>query len=466
MLVSCPMIAQGASLSSKLDQISSHLKPLSYAVDANNNITIAGLKVKDLLTKYGSPLYILCEETIRTRARLYVNAFKEFYSGESLVIYASKALNCKAVCKIIDSEGLGIDVVSGGELFTALSVGFPKEKIIFHGNNKGKDELEMAIENQIGSIMLDNFYELELISELLREKFSVDTVVNLSIRVTPGIECHTHEYIKTGRIDSKFGFDLSQVDELISRILALKEKYKNINIKGLHAHIGSQIFETMPHNDVAGVLLNQYKSLKDKYGISLQDINVGGGLGIKYHEHDDPPEINDWVKVVADSIVANCKALNLDLPRVIVEPGRSIVGPAGITAYKVGNIKNIPNLRKFVAVDGGMADNVRHIMYQARYYAEVDGKIGDAKTEKVTIAGKFCESGDILIRDIDLPELNHDDVLVVYSTGAYNYSMASNYNRVRRPAMLLVNNGRADIIIRRETYEDVVQWDELPQSLS
>jgi diaminopimelate decarboxylase len=223
------MIAQGASLSSKLDQISSHLKPLSYAVDANNNITIAGLKVKDLLTKYGSPLYILCEETIRTRARLYVNAFKKFYSGESLVIYASKALNCKAVCKIIDSEGLGIDVVSGGELFTALSVGFPKEKIIFHGNNKAKDELKMAIENQIGSIMLDNFYELELISELLNEEFSVDTAVNLSIRVTPGIECHTHEYIKTGRIDSKFGFDLSQVDELISKILTLKEKYKNIN---------------------------------------------------------------------------------------------------------------------------------------------------------------------------------------------------------------------------------------------
>ncbi len=465
MLVSCPMIAQGASLSSKSDQISSHLKPLSYAVDANNNITIAGLKVKDLLAKYGSPLYVLCEETIRKRAANYVNSFKTYYPGESLVIYASKALNCKAVCKIIDSEGLGIDVVSGGELFTALSVNFPKEKIIFHGNNKGKDELKMAIENQIGSIMLDNFYELDLISEILSEDLSPDTPVNLSIRVTPGIECHTHEYIKTGRIDSKFGFDLSQVDDLISRILDLKKKFKNIKIKGLHAHIGSQIFETMPHNDVAAVLLKQYKLLKDKYDINLEDVNVGGGLGIKYHEHDDPPEIADWVKVVADAVVLNCKELSLALPRLIVEPGRSIVGPAGITAYKVGNIKNIPNLRKYVAVDGGMADNVRHIMYQARYYAEVDAKPASAKRETVTIAGKFCESGDILIRDIDLPELNHEDILVVYSTGAYNYSMASNYNRVRRPAMVLANNEKADIIIRRETYEDVIQWDELPSSL-
>ena len=445
---------------------SSHLKPLTYSVDAEQEISIGSLKIKDLVKEFGSPLYILCEETIRERARQYTKAFKDFYAADALVVYASKALNTRAICKIIDQEGLGLDVVSGGELFTALSVNFPKERIIFHGNNKSYEELEMAIENEIGSIMLDNFHELNLIEAILETKAELRTKkINFTIRLTPGIECHTHEYIKTGRIDSKFGFNLNEMDKVIEAVQKLQTKYENISIKGLHAHIGSQIFETEPHKDVPNVLLQELKKIQDKYQIKIQDLNVGGGLGIKYMESDDPPEIRDWVKIICDSVKANCEKLGLELPRILVEPGRSLLGPAGITVYEVGNIKDIPNVRKYVAVDGGMADNVRPIMYQAEYEATVDGKVNSTDLEKVTVAGKYCESGDILIKDIDLPKIESKDLLVIFSTGAYNYSMASNYNRVTKPAMILVNKDKADIIVRRESLEDLIRLDEVPERL-
>jgi diaminopimelate decarboxylase len=441
----------------KLNQI----KPLSYQSDSDGKIKIGNLYVADLVKQFGSPLYILCYETLKARAQAYREAFKKFY-GESLVIYASKALNCKALCSLVNQEGWGIDVVSAGELHTALSVGFPSSKIIFHGNNKSKDELDMAIDHDV-TIMLDNFLELDLIKDILKSK--PHKSLKLMARVTPGIECHTHDYIKTGKLDSKFGFNLDEFEKLLSSLKALKDSHPSIDFRGLHAHIGSQIFETIPHQDSTKVLLELYKKARDEYGFEFPDLNIGGGLGIKYTENDDPPEIEDWVEIICKTVKEHCQTLELKLPRIMSEPGRSLVGPAGITAYQVGNIKHIPGIRTYASVDGGMADNTRPIMYQAVYSADIDGKTNLAKDTKITIAGKYCESGDVLIRDILLPQINTGDILIVYSTGAYNYSMASNYNRVTKPCMVLVKDGQAYEIIKRETLEDLTRFDRVPEFL-
>ncbi len=430
------------------------VKPVSYTVNPENKISLGGIFVEDLAKKYGTPLYVLCEQTIRERIKAYKRGFEKTNTAYEIV-YASKALNCQAVCKLMQSENIGLDVVSGGELYTALSVKFPASKIIFHGNNKSYEEISMSIENQV-TIVVDSFRDIDLISQYLKTK---NCDVKVLIRITPGIECHTHEYIKTGKIDSKFGFNLEDVDKVIQALLALK----SITIRGLHAHIGSQIFETIPHKDVCRVLLERYKQIKDKYDLEFELINVGGGLGIKYLESDDPPEIEAWVGVICEAIKKYAQEFSLKQPVIMIEPGRSLVGPAGATVYTVGNIKNIEGIRKYVAVDGGMADNTRPIMYQAKYLTELDAKTKQSKKETVTIAGRYCESGDVLIKDVELPEANPGDRLVVYSTGAYNYSMSSNYNRVPRPAMVMVNNGKSSVIIQRETNEDLVAKDSLPE---
>jgi diaminopimelate decarboxylase len=436
------------------------IEPITYSKDASGVISLGGIEIRKLAKDFGTPLMVLCAKTLAERAHAYQEAFKKHYSADSLVIYASKALNTLAVCQKIAEYGLGIDVVSGGELYTAIKAGFNHNKIIFHGNNKSKEELKMAIEHDIGAIMLDNFYEIKLIRELYQENTELaNKTVNLMIRITPGIECHTHEYIKTGKIDSKFGFNLQQVDEVME---ALQELQKSVplNIKGLHAHIGSQIFETIPHQDTAEVLLTEYSKIAKKYNIEFSDLNVGGGLGIKYTKQDDPPEIDTWVELIAKAVEKHCEKLNLKLPRILVEPGRSLVGPAGVTIYEVGNIKHIPQVNKtYIAVDGGMADNVRPIMYQADYHSEVDAKASGTPTQKVCIAGKYCESGDILIPEVELPEIDHGDLLIIFATGAYNYSMASNYNRSCKPAMILVEDGKATEIIKRESYEDLVAFE-------
>lgn len=426
------------------------VKPLSLKVDQSSKLTLAGIPISDLAKQYGTPLYLMCEETVEKRAIAYREAFEKHYPN-SIVMYASKALNCKAICRMIAQLGLGIDVVSAGELYTALASDFPVDKIIFHGNNKSELELEMSVVNGIYAVVLDNFYEFDLLTEVLR-KFP-NKKIGILIRVTPGIECHTHEYIKTGRIDSKFGFNLDQVDSIVQKIL----QNPQMNLYGLHAHIGSQIFELVPHNDTVGVLLDLYKQIQNKYSIQLPDLNVGGGLGIMYTEQDDPPSIESWVKIIADAVKSNCARLGLQEPRVMVEPGRSIVGPAGLTVYQIGNIKDIPGVRKYVAIDGGMADNSRPIMYQAKYTAQIDGK--NTNLEKLTIAGRYCESGDILIHDIELPSPSSGDLLVVYSTGAYNYSMSSNYNRSCRPAMIGVKSSQSRVLIERETLEDLLRLD-------
>jgi diaminopimelate decarboxylase len=362
-----------------------------------------------------------------------------------------------AVCAIVAAEGLGIDVVSGGELFTASEAGVSPEVIYFHGNNKSLEELTLA--QSVGCrVVVDNWLELQTLADLAA---STDQSIPVLLRITPGIECHTHEYIRTGHLDSKFGFDPDQIEA----VFAFLADHPELQALGVHAHIGSQIFELHPHQDLGGVMA-QWLVAAQRYGLTLTEVDVGGGLGIRYAEADDPPSIDTWVKTVCDSVVAACRAQQLPLPRLLCEPGRSLIGSACITAYRVGSQKSIPGLRTYVAVDGGMSDNPRPITYQSLYRALVANRMSAPLDQRLTLAGKHCESGDILIKDAPLPSLVADDVIVVAATGAYNYSMASNYNRVPRPAAVVVKEGNAQLILRREGLQDLLRQDCLPETLS
>ena len=434
-----------------------NIKPLTLNRNSDSCLEIGGCSMIDLASRFGTPLYIYDEKTIRQIARDYKKAFEKY--PKINMMFASKAFMTQAVAKILDSEGFGFDLVSGGEIYTVISAGLSIEKSIFNGSNKNYDEILFAIKNNIGRISVDNFFELALVNEAAK---SLDKKVDILLRITPGIECHTHEYIQTGHLDSKFGFDLTQIDEAVELI---NDEYENLVIKGLHAHIGSQIFETKVYYDEIEVLLKEIKRLKEKFKIDLSEINIGGGLGIKYTKNDTPPSIYEIADVILKSVEENTKKYSLEKPLIYIEPGRSIVGTSGVTLYTVGSSKQVPNGRKYVAVDGGMADNPRPSMYQAIYCADKVTQDDDEASETVTIAGRFCESGDILIKDITLPTLNEGDLLCVYNTGAYGYSMSSNYNRVLKPAAVLVNEGRADIIIERETYEHLVSLDRVPERL-
>ncbi|MEM7555486.1 MAG: diaminopimelate decarboxylase [Cyanobacteria bacterium P01_A01_bin.84] len=433
------------------------LLPLSAVVNSSDRLEIGGCDVTTLVEQFGSPLYILDEETLRTASIQYRDNFKRYYSGESQVIYASKAWSCLAVCAIVASEGLGIDVVSGGELYTALQAGVNPDKIYFHGNNKSQEELIQAIESKC-TIMLDNWHELNSIVNLAKTAGKAEIPVML--RLTPGIECHTHEYIRTGHLDSKFGFDPNQLTDLFEFV----SKQPALKCIGLHAHIGSQIFERQPHRDLAAVMVS-WISKAVSYGLPVSELNVGGGLGIKYIESDDPPSIEEWVKPICEVIENTCKEQNIPLPKLLCEPGRSLIGTSCITAYTVGSSKNVPDIRTYIAVDGGMSDNPRPITYQSLYRAAIANRMSAPLTEIVTVAGKHCESGDIIIKDAQLPKAEPGDILIVMGTGAYNYSMASNYNRVPRPAAVVVNDGEANLIVQRETYQDLIKQDCLPERL-
>ncbi len=347
-------------------------------------------------------------------------------------------------------------MVSGGEILTAIKAGVSAEKIYFHGNNKSVAELELAISKDC-RIIADNWLELENIATIAS---AAGKNVPVMIRLTPGIECHTHEYIRTGHLDSKFGFDPNQLDEVFTWL----SKQTDITCIGVHAHIGSQIFEQQPHQDLAGVMVEWYK-LALSHGLPISEINVGGGLGIKYTEADDPQSIDAWIKNVATALKIACDAHGVAYPRVISEPGRSLIGSSCVTAYTVGGNKTVPGIRTYISIDGGMSDNPRPITYQSQYRAMIANKMSAPMTETVTIAGKHCESGDILIKDAQIAAAVPGDILVVPATGAYNYSMSSNYNRITRPAAVLVNNGEANIIIQRENYDDLLRFDRLPERL-
>jgi diaminopimelate decarboxylase len=465
-----------------------NLMPLTARVNDHDHLEVGGCDVKSLVERYGSPLYVLDEATLRATCQQYRDSFTQYYAGPSQVIYASKAWNCLAVCAIVASEGLGIDVVSGGELYTALQAGFDPSKIYMHGNNKSREELAFAREVGI-TIVIDNWLELQTLKELCDQaaaqapkpmvtpgdtrnpeddfnnrqddKNGQNEKVKVMIRLTPGIECHTHEYIRTGHLDSKFGFDPQQMPQLFSALAQSSQ----LECVGLHAHIGSQIFELQPHQDLGGVMVQAYVDAQAA-GLPVSQINIGGGLGIRYTEQDDPPSIAAWVQQVSASLQAACKAKGLtELPLVIAEPGRSLIGTACVTAYTIGSQKTVPGIRTYVTVDGGMSDNPRPITYQSKYRALLASQMSAPMDQIVTIAGKHCESGDVLIHDALLPKVKSGDILVVPDTGAYNYSMASNYNRLGRPAAVLVAEGNADLILKRETYEDLVRSDVLPSRL-
>ncbi len=434
------------------------IRPITRNINEQGNIEIGGCDLVELANTYGTPLYIFDEETIRSITKSYKDAFKDYPNIK--MMFASKAFMTKAICKIMEQEGFGLDLCSGGEIYTAKSAGFDMSKTMFNGNNKSYDEIEMALNYGIGTVSVDNFFELALLNSVAETK---NIQVRILLRITPGIECHTHEYIQTGHLDSKFGFDLTQVDEAIELI---QEEYKNLNLVGLHAHIGSQIFEKQVYFDEVGVIFKEIKRIKDKYGIKLTDVNIGGGLGIKYTENDAPISVYEIAQTIKDSIKKYSKEYEVDEPNIFIEPGRSVVGTAGVTIYTAGSSKQVPNGRRYQAVDGGMSDNARPSLYQAIYTVEIANKPNETETETVTISGKHCESGDILAKDVNLPMIEEGDVICFYNTGAYGYSMSSNYNRVLKPAAVLVNNGKSDIIINRQTYEQLCESDVIPERLN
>ncbi|SBO42895.1 diaminopimelate decarboxylase [Cyanobium sp. NIES-981] len=434
-----------------------NLTPITTEVDGEGRLQVGGCALGDLARTYGTPLYVLDEATLRASCRAYSQALSQAYPGPSLALYASKANSSLAITALVAQEGLGLDAVSAGELLTALAGGMPAERIVLHGNNKSLEELALAAERGV-TVVADNWRDIELLSELAP---SLRQPVRLMLRFTPGIECHTHEYIRTGHLDSKFGFDPDQLEAVLQHLAGCSWA----RLTGLHAHIGSQIFELQPHRDLAGVMADVLK-LARSLGHPVSDLNVGGGLGIRYVASDDPPSIELWVRTVAEAVARACRERDLELPRLLCEPGRSLVATAGVTLYTVGSRKPIPGLRTYLAVDGGMSDNPRPITYQSLYTAVLADRPGAEATETVTVAGKHCESGDVLLHDIALPPATSGDLLVVFATGAYNASMASNYNRIPRPAAVLVHDGLADLVQRREQPEDLLRYDVLPARLT
>ncbi|MCX8130195.1 MAG: diaminopimelate decarboxylase [Clostridia bacterium] len=429
-------------------------------INKMGHLEIGGCDTVDLVRKFGTPLYVMDEGLIRKNCKIYKESMDKYYNGNGLVLFASKAFCTMAMCKIAEQEGLGLDVVSGGELYTAVKAGFPMNKVYFHGNNKTIDELKLAIEHDIRRIVVDNKEELKNINDIAS---GMGKVVNISFRIKPGIDAHTHDFVQTGQIDSKFGVALENGEAL--EIVSMASEMANVKVAGVHCHIGSQIFDLAPFELAAKVMLNFIAEVKEKVGLEIEELNLGGGFGIKYIPEHDPIEYDHYIESVSKVVKSICEDKRIKLPFIVMEPGRSIVAPAGITLYTVGAVKDIKEVRKYVSVDGGMADNPRYALYQSPYDAVLANKPDAGKVEKVTIAGKCCESGDILIKDIFMPEIKVGDIVAVLATGAYNYSMSSNYNRITRPPVVLVKDGKARLIIKREDYEDIVRNDVLPEDL-
>ncbi|GAA0364137.1 diaminopimelate decarboxylase [Bacillus horti] len=426
---------------------------LKHAINNNGHLEIGGMDTVELAQKYGTPLMVYDEQAIRERCRTFVDAFKE-KKVKAQVAYASKAFNCVAICQLMEQEGLSLDVVSGGELYTALQAQFPSEKIHFHGNNKTKDELLLGLDAKIGCFVVDNFYELELLHKLASER---NQQVNILLRISPGVEAHTHEYISTGQEDSKFGFDLASGQ--VKQALAKATQLPFYNVLGLHAHIGSQIFETEGFALAIEKMAKFLDESESELNWELSVLNVGGGFGIRYNEEDKPLAIHQYVYAICDKVQQLWSERNKPMPEVWIEPGRSIVGDTATTLYTVGSKKTVPGIREYLSIDGGMSDNLRVALYQAKYEAALANKMNEANDFTYTVAGKLCETGDVLIHDAQLPEAVEDDVLAVFCTGAYGYSMANNYNRMKRPAVLFVKDGHAQTVIKRETYEDIIKND-------
>lgn len=423
-------------------------------INSQGHLTIGGCDTVHLAEQFGTPLYVMDENQIRRNCRSYQSSFEKHYKGKGMTVYASKAFNCKAICRIIEEEGLGLDVASGGELYTAIQAGFPAARIHFHGNNKTEQEIRLALEYEIGHFIADNLTELLTIDRLASE---AGKVAHVSLRIKPGIDAHTHSFIQTGQIDSKFGFALETGEAMEAVKFALK--YKNIDLKGVHCHIGSQIFESSPFVLAAEVMLQFIADIKKETGIEIEELNLGGGFGIHYAEEDAPLPYDQYMELVSTAVFHKCDELGLKVPFIFIEPGRSMVGETGITLYQIGGIKKIPDVRTYVSINGGMTDNPRYILYQAKYTALIANKANQPAETKVTIAGKCCESGDLIQENTLIQQPEVGDILAVLSTGAYNYSMASNYNRNPRPAVVMVKDGEPRVVVRRESYEDLIRND-------
>ena len=432
----------------------SSVLPLGAAVDNQGHLIIGGCDTVELARELGTPLYVYDEETVRARCREYRDALAAAYS-DSLVLYASKAFSGPMLLQIVAQEGLGLDVVSGGELYMAHQAGFPMERVYFHGNNKGADELAMGLDLDIGRFVVDSFHELELLGHVAEERGRRAACL---LRLSPGIDAHTHEYRKTGILDSKFGFPIStgQAEEATRQAL----ETPSLELLGFHAHVGSQIFELAPYEEAVRVVLDFAVAMRERYGLQLREFSPGGGWGIAYTPEDDPLPAQAVGTMVGETVGAELARRGLGEPRLFIEPGRSIVGQAGVALYTVGGIKRIPGVRVYASVDGGMADNIRPAIYGARYEAIVANRAADPPEEIVTIAGKYCESGDLLIKDVELPGLRTGDLLAVPASGAYNLAMASNYNMALKPAVVLVRDGKARLMRRRQTYEDLLIGEE------
>lgn len=423
-------------------------------ISEQGELTIGGVSTVVLAEQYGTPLIVYDEALIREQMRAYLTPLLA-RGTKHRVAYACKAFSTLAICQLAEQEGLWLDVVSEGELYTALQAGFPAERIFMHGNNKTPVELQMAIDAGIALVVVDNFYELDTLADTLSR---ADRTMQILLRVAPGVDAHTHEYITTGQQDSKFGFDLfsGQVEQAVERALT----YPCLQVVGLHSHIGSQIFDVDGFGAAAERMADIFARISKRFGLHLTVLNLGGGLGVRYTKEDMMPPIDRAVAGIIDVTEEAFAKNHLPLPTIMLEPGRSLVGAAGTTLYRIGSRKQIPGVRTYVAVDGGMTDNPRLALYGAKYEASLANRMLDEPAETVSIAGKCCESGDMLIWDVSLPETKPGDLLAVSCTGAYNYSMASNYNRITRPAVVFVSDGKARLVVRRETLADLVRLDQ------
>lgn len=418
------------------------------------HLVIGGRDACELAQTFGTPLYVMDENEIRAACRRFRKSIDRFYEGNGTVLYASKAFCCRAMCRIAAEEGLGLDVVSSGELYTAVSAGFPVARIMFHGNNKTPEELAYAVQCGVGRIVVDNIFELELLEQIAG---STKKRVRIFFRIKPGVEAHTHDFVKTGNIDSKFGFAL-ETGEALAAVRAAAAM-KHITLCGLHCHIGSQIFELEPFQLAAEKMLALMAQIKNELGLEISELNLGGGFGIRYSPEHDPVEYEKYMGAIAATVKSACIRLALQMPKILIEPGRSVTGPAGVTLYRVGGIKEIPGVRTYVSVDGGMADNPRYALYKSEYEMLIANRANEPKNRSVTVAGRCCESGDLLGENVPIQEPRVGDILAVLATGAYNYSMSSNYNRLPRPAVVLTNSGDAKIIVKRETLDDIIRND-------
>ena len=427
----------------------------NISVNEKGHLTFAGYDTVELAEKYGTPLYLMDEDKIREHVRAYKTAMAEHFPQGSMPEFASKAFSCKQIYRIMAEEGIDIDVVSPGEIYTAASAGFPMENSFFHGNNKTDSDIRFAIENKVGCFVIDGEDELSALDRIAGE---MGIKQNILLRITPGIDPHTHKKISTGSVDSKFGtaIETGQAMEIVKKALALG----NVKLCGFHCHVGSQVFDIQPFTDASEIMLRFIADVRDTLGYTAETLNLGGGFGVRYTESDPEIDYGEKIKEVAEILNNQCENLGLPVPKILMEPGRSLVADAGMTLYTVGSVKEITGYKNYVSIDGGMTDNPRYTLYESPYTVVLASRANDQKEYTATVAGRCCESGDLIQENVKMPKPHRGEILAVLTTGAYNYSMASNYNRVGRPPVVMLNSKRDYIAVRRETFKDICALDE------